>query len=141
MADKQPAQDKQDRKGKRRVKNPETFRQKALKAAEESQKPAKAAKLKAGGAKATAPVRRSARKVAEAKALKPLHKPARIFGKVLVPQYFRDSWAELKLVTWPNWTLSRKLTTAVLIFAIVFGLTIAGVDWVLNKIFKEILLS
>ncbi len=141
MADKQPADNKQDKKGKRRVKNPETFRQKALKTAEESQKPAKAAKLKAGGAKAMTPIKRSARKVSQAKALKPLHKPARVFGRVLLPRYFRDSWAELKLVTWPDWTLSRKLTTAVLIFAIVFGLTIAGVDWVLNKIFKEILLS
>ncbi len=141
MADEHPAQDKKDKKGTRRVRNPETFREKALKAAEQGQKPAKAAKLKSGGAKAAAPIRQSARKVSEAKALKPLHKPARIFGKVLVPRYFRDSWAELKLVTWPDWTLSRKLTTAVLIFAIVFGLTIAGVDWVLNKIFKEILLS
>lgn len=138
MADEQPAQSK---KGKRRVKNPETFREKALKATQESQKPDKTAKLKAGSAKAVTPLKRSARKVSEAKALKPLHKPARIFGKVLVPQYFRDSWAELKLVTWPNWTLSRKLTTAVLIFAVIFGLTIAGVDWVLDKVFREILLS
>jgi preprotein translocase SecE subunit len=128
-------------KTKRRVKNPETFREKALKATEDSQKPAKAAKLKAGGAKAVSPIKQSARKMSETKALKPLHKPARIFGKIIVPPYLRSSWAELKLVTWPNWTQSRKLTTAVLIFAIIFGATIAGVDWILNKIFKELLLS
>lgn len=137
MADK-PAN---EGRAKRRVKNPETFRERAIKATAASDKPTKASRLKSGGAKAVSPVRQSARKVSEAKALKPLRKPARIFGKIIVPPYFRSSWAELKLVTWPNWTQSRKLTTAVLIFAIIFGATIAGVDWVLNKIFKELLLS
>ena len=147
MADDKPAKDKasgQDQQGKqakRRVKNPETFRERAVKASEASDKPAKTAKLKAGGAKATGPVRRSARKVAGTKALKPLHKPARIFGKIIVPPYFRQSWQELKLVTWPNWTQSRQLTTAVLVFAVIFGAAIAGVDWGLDKIFKHILLK
>jgi preprotein translocase SecE subunit len=142
MADDKPAKSKAEgKKATRRVKNPETFRERAVKASEASDKPAKTAKLKAGGAKATGPARRSARKVAGAKALKPLHRPARIFGKIIVPPYFRQSWAELKLVTWPNWTQSRQLTTAVLVFAVIFGAAIAGVDWGLDKIFKHILLK
>jgi preprotein translocase SecE subunit len=135
MADEAPVQ------GKRRVKNPETFRQRAVKAAEADGKPAKTTRLRASGAKATEPLRRSVRQVAGNEALKPLRKPARILGKILVPPYLRNSWAELKLVTWPNWTESRRLTTAVLIFAVIFGASIAGVDWGLDKIFKNILLK
>jgi preprotein translocase SecE subunit len=141
MADDKPVEGKNAKKSKRLVKNPETFRQRAIKASEASDKPAASAKLKAGGVKATGPVRRSARKLTQSKAAKPLHKPARIFGKILVPTYFRQSWAELKLVTWPNWKQSRQLTTAVLVFAVVFGAAIAGVDWGLDKIFKHILLK
>jgi preprotein translocase subunit SecE len=33
------------------------------------------------------------------------------------------------------------LTFAVLVFAIVFGAVIAGVDWVLDKIFRHLLLT
>lgn len=130
-----------DNNKKRRVKNPQTFRQRAMKAAEASDKPAKASRLKSKSAKATGPVRRTARRAANTKPLKPLHKPARLFGKVVVPPYLRSSLSELKLVTWPNWTESRRLTTAVLIFAVIFGATIAGVDWGLDKIFKHILLK
>ena len=136
MAEKQSGGSK-----KRRVKNPETFREKAVKAAEDSQKPTKATQLKASSAKAVGPARRSVRKVASSKMLKPFRKPARIAGKILVPSYFRKSWAELKLVTWPNWTQSRQLTTAVLIFAVIFGAVIFAVDWGLDKIFKDILLK
>ncbi|HVV26066.1 MAG TPA: preprotein translocase subunit SecE [Candidatus Saccharimonadales bacterium] len=130
-----------DGKQKRRVKNPETFRQRAMKAVEASDKPAAATKLKAGGAKATGPVRRAVAKIAGAKVFKPLRRPARILGKILLPPYIRGSFAELKLVTWPNWTQSRQLTTAVLIFAVIFGAAIAGVDWGLDKLFKHILLK
>jgi len=133
--------DQADNKKKRRVKNPETFRQRAMKAAEASDKPAKASRLKSKGAKATGPVRRTVRRAANARPLRPLHKPARIFGKIVVPPYFRSSFSELKLVSWPNWTQSRQLTTAVLVFAVIFGAAIAGVDWGLDKIFKHILLK
>jgi preprotein translocase SecE subunit len=112
-----------------------------MKAADASDKPAKASRLKSKSAKATGPVRRTVGRAANAKPIKPLHKPARIFGKIIVPPYFRSSFAELKLVTWPNWTQSRQLTTAVLIFAVIFGAAIAGVDWGLDKIFKHILLK
>lgn len=135
MAEKQPT------KGKRRVKNPETFRERAVKAVEESQKPTKATRLKSSSTKATGPMRKSARKITQAKSLRFLHKPARIVGKILVPTYFRNSWAELKLVTWPNWKQSRQLTVAVLIFAVIFGASIALVDLGLDKIFKNILLK
>jgi preprotein translocase SecE subunit len=128
---------------KRKVKNPETFRERALKATTEGEKPKRS--LKAAGDKVTKPVTgpvgRAARKVWNAKALKWLHKPARILGKILFPTYFRESWGELKQVTWPNWTESRRLTFAVLIFAVIFGAIVAGVDYGLDKAFRNLLLK
>lgn len=127
--------------GKRRVRNPETFRERAQKAAEASGKPAKSKRLRTTGTRAAGPVRRTAQKAAGSKPLRPLRKPARIVGKIVVPSYFRSSWTELKQVTWPSWQQSRRLTAAVFIFAIIFGLIVAGVDWVLDRIFKELILS
>ena len=70
-----------------------------------------------------------------------LSKIFRIIGMVLLPLYFRNSWKELKQVTWPNFKLSRQLTLAVIIFAIFFGISIALVDSGLSRIFKVILLK
>ena len=64
-----------------------------------------------------------------------------LIGKVLLPVYVRNSWKELKLVTWPSLKLSRQLTFAVLMFAVVFGAAIAGVDWGLDKLFRQVLLK
>lgn len=57
------------------------------------------------------------------------------------PSYFRNSWTELKLVTWPNRKTTAKLTIAVLIFAIIFGTLIAVVDYGLDKVFRQLLLK
>ncbi len=123
MAD-QPA------KKKRQIKNPETFRERAAKAVEASGQPKRASQVKQASSHVTGPVRRIT---------------SRIFNsapfRILIPKYFRESWQELKLVTWPNWSEGRRLTVAVLIFAIVFGAVIAGVDWVLDRIFQHLLLK
>ncbi len=65
-------------------------------------------------------------------------------GKVLrfiVPPYFRNSWKELRLVTWPSRRETLRLTGAVIMFSIVFGAVIAAVDYGLEKLFKEVLLK
>lgn len=83
-------------------------------------------------------------------ALRPLKKPfqnkpmrfiGRILSKVLLINYFRSSWRELRQVTWPNRKETAKLTIAVFMFAIVFGAIIALVDLGLDKVFRKILLS
>lgn len=56
------------------------------------------------------------------------------------PQYVRDSWAELKLVTWPGRRETWRLTGAVLVFAVVFGVLIAGVDRGLDVLFEKFVL-
>lgn len=58
----------------------------------------------------------------------------------LIPKYFRESWQELRQVTWPGRKETWKLTLAVFIFAIAFGLLVAVVDYGLDKLFKNIIL-
>ena len=59
----------------------------------------------------------------------------------LVPSYFREAARELKQVTWPTRKETWKLTFAVFLFAIIFGLVIAVVDYGLDKVFRKVLLS
>jgi preprotein translocase SecE subunit len=67
--------------------------------------------------------------------------PFKFIGHLLWPSYFRNSWKELKLVTWPNRREAAQLTIAVIIFSIIFGAIIAAVDWGLDKVFKQVLLK
>jgi len=64
-----------------------------------------------------------------------------IIGLILWPPYFRNSWRELRQVTWPNGKQSRQLTLAVILFATIFGLLIAVLDFGLDKLFKQVLLK
>jgi preprotein translocase SecE subunit len=59
----------------------------------------------------------------------------------LVPKFFRNAWAELRQVVWPNRKETIRMTIAVFIFAIIFGASIYGVDIILEKIFREILIN
>lgn len=68
-----------------------------------------------------------------------LRRPWRILKKVLGFSYFVSSWQELRQVTWPDRRKTWQLTSAVIIFAVIFGLLLAGVDYGLDKIFKYIL--
>lgn len=121
-------------KTKRRiVKKVETVREKAEKSAENSKQPRR---LQATKRKAGAPFRavgNAGRKLGK-------FKPFRIIGLILVPPYFRNSWKELRQVTWPKRKDSFRLTFAVIVFAAVFGCLVAALDFGLDKIFKEVLL-
>jgi preprotein translocase subunit SecE len=139
------AEDKPAQQKKRRVKSPETFRERAVKAAEAGDKPAPKTRLKTAGSQVTkpvvGPVRRAFSKVYNLNVMRPVRKVLHVTGRIIFPRYFRQSWQELKLVTWPNWKESRRLTFAVLVFAIVFGASIAGVDWLLDKVFRHLLIQ
>ena len=134
MAEKEPTASKK----RRIVKNPETFREKVVKAAETADKPRRRSKV--GGAIASVfrivgkPFRWVGSKLGK-------YKVFRFIGRILWPVYFRESWKELKLVTWPNWKKSRDLTFAVLVFAVIFGATVAVVDFGLDKLFRHVLLK
>ncbi len=68
-------------------------------------------------------------------------RPIRFIGRLLGLKFLRDSWRELRLVTWPTRRESFRLTGAVIIFSVVFGAIIAVVDYGLDKIFRQILLK
>lgn len=132
-------------KTKRLVKNPETFRERAIKANEISDKPRKFNRLKWLIVKVSRPIFLPIGKFyLKLFQVQPFKFIAKIFywmGLVVFPRYFRNSLKELKYVTWPNWRQSRQLTFAVLVFAVVFGASIALVDLGLDRLFKNILLK
>lgn len=119
---------------RRLVKKAETVREKAEKAADDSKQPRR---LHATKRRITAPFRPIGR------VLKKLgkFKPFRIIGLILVPPYFRNSWRELKQVTWLKPKESLRLTYAVFAFAAIFGALVALLDYGLDKIFKQVLLK
>lgn len=59
----------------------------------------------------------------------------------LVPKFFKEAWAEIKLVTWPNRRETYRLTVAVFVFALVFGVLVALLDVGLDKVFKEVIIK
>ena len=75
------------------------------------------------------------------RALGKILRPVIRFLGWLVPKYFVNSWREVRLATWPSRQETWRLTTAVFIFAIVFGSLVAGVDKVLDIIFKKVVLK
>ena len=132
-------------KSSRIVKNPETFRERAVKASTKEPKGQRLAPAKRTGSKVLKPVGKPFRAayhvLAKNKFLRLFKKPLKFLAKILLISYVASSFKELKQVTWPGFRQSRRLTYAVLGFAIIFGAAIAGLDWVLGKIFKEILVK
>lgn len=85
----------------------------------------------------------SAKKV-RAKVGSPLYKVFGFLRKVLswiTPGFLKGSFHEIRQVSWPNRRETIRLTWAVFVFAIVFSIIIAGLDLVLDKIFRSIILG
>ena len=68
-------------------------------------------------------------------------KPFKFVGHYIIPPYFRNSWRELKLVTWPTRKQTRQLTLAVIMFSIVLGTFVALLDLGFGKLFKEVIIK
>lgn len=58
----------------------------------------------------------------------------------ITPRYFRDSWREVLMVTWPGRKETWRLVFAVFIFAIIMGTGIAALDYGLEKAMRAIIL-
>ncbi len=126
---------------KRTLKNPETFRERALKASDASAKPPAQHKVRKFFAKIFSPIVNTTNRLKKVKFLKPVFAAFRIIGRIIWPKYFRTSLYELTKVTWPTWKMSLRLTYAVIVFSVIFGVTVAFVDWGLGKVFKHLLLK
>lgn len=72
---------------------------------------------------------------------RPIRFIGRWIGRILWPRYFRNSYRELRQVHWPTRRETWKMTFAVLVFALVFGLGAAGIDWVLDNAIQRIVFS
>lgn len=68
-------------------------------------------------------------------------KGVRFLGRIFGFGYIHGSWQELTQVTWPTKREGRRLTTAVIIFSVIFGALIAVVDYGLDKVFKQLFLK
>jgi len=134
------ADDKAAKKKPRVRKSPETVRERADKKTAKNNAPTGKLRgkiykplstLRNIGAKEYHPV-----KVPQKKGVHHLNKRVRI-----VPKFIREAWAELKLVTWPSKKEAARLTLAVLVFALAFSIFIQILDFIFNRIVKEIFIK
>jgi preprotein translocase SecE subunit len=124
-------------KPKRRiVKKVETVREKTAKSAEVKPKKQRGI-IALALSYVTAPFKWIGRQLAKLERFKAF----RVLGLFLWPPYFRNSWKELRQVTWPGRRETWHLTGAVIIFAVIFGALVAGVDFGLDKIFRKIIIE
>lgn len=56
------------------------------------------------------------------------------------PKFFREAWAEMRQVEWPTAKETVRLTFAVFIFSLLFGIAVALVDYGLDKVFRKVFL-
>lgn len=56
-----------------------------------------------------------------------------------VQQYIKDVIQEMKKVTWPTWDELKGSTLVVMVFSIIMGLYIAGLDICLGFIVNKLL--
>lgn len=135
----------EDKKKVRRLKNTETVRERAEKATNAPEKPRR---LRTAAGKAAQPIAKPVKKAAAVGRREyylplPDNRLGRFLNKRrrILPKFFREAWTEVRLVAWPNAKETFKLSLAVFIFAIAFGLLITVVDYGLDKLFKQLILS
>jgi preprotein translocase subunit SecE len=73
----------------------------------------------------------------------PDNRLGRIIDKTVLalPRYLKGAWGEIRLTTWPNRKETIRLTFAVFIFSSVFAVFVAVLDFVLDKIFKHLVIK
>lgn len=128
-----------DTKPKRQIKKTESVRARSQKA-ESPKKPRRIRQVTSTAGEGLKTASSAGRK--EYHPIKmPDNRVGRFLGKSrkAIPRFFRESWAELKLVTWPNRSETFKLTSAVILFAITLGGLIAVTDYGLEKLFRSLL--
>jgi preprotein translocase SecE subunit len=127
---------------KPRVRKAPTLREQAEIARSKTEKDQKAGKIRKASSKLGGSLKKT--RITSNPLVKVLVRTGRVIKKVLrwiTPNYFINSWREVRLVTWPTRRETWRLTAAVFVFAVVFGALVAGVDKVLDVIFKKIVLK
>lgn len=127
---------------KQPIKKTQTVREKAAaQSAAADKKPRKLKQASSSAKESAGAIKNTVRK--EYYLPMPDNKVGRFLNKKrhFIPRYFRDSWKEVKQVTWPTRRESIKLTSAVIVFTVVFGLIITATDYGLDKLFRKVLLD
>jgi preprotein translocase SecE subunit len=55
-------------------------------------------------------------------------------------KFLTSPFSEIKLVSWPNRRDTLRLTSAVVIFSVIFGIMVSLLDWGFEIIFKKVFL-
>jgi preprotein translocase SecE subunit len=55
-----------------------------------------------------------------------------------IRQLIRDTWSEIKKITWPDGDTVRRLTALVIAMATVLGLLLGGIDYFLLRVFDAL---
>ncbi len=72
----------------------------------------------------------------------PKGKAGRVLSKrIRAPRYFRESWAELKKVTWPSRRDTWRMTGAVFLFSVVLAIITAIADFGFSKAVEKLLVK
>lgn len=95
---------------------------------------------KLGRAVGTSGTGKTVAKVYKSKPFAPVRLVVKLLSKLLFVSYFVGAWEEIRKVTWPDRGTTWRLTFAVILFGVVFGAVVAGVDWVFERIFREVIL-
>jgi preprotein translocase subunit SecE len=73
--------------------------------------------------------------------------PANKAGSILsrrvriIPKFIQEAWQEIRQVTWPSARETFRLTMAVFIFSIIFAVIVGLLDYVLDKVFREVIIN
>ena len=138
MADDQSKETESAKRAKRRLKgSSETVRERAQKRQEQADVPKTRGAISSFFNGFLWPLRQIGRGLAKLERFRLF----RWIGYVLFPPYIRNSWRELKLVSWPGFKLTLQLTWAVILFSIIFGVLVAAVDFGFDKLFKELIVK
>lgn len=58
-----------------------------------------------------------------------------------VSDYFKGAFSEIRKVKWPTRKEALNLTFAVIVFAVVFAVFTAAIDFGVNKLFEQLFLK
>jgi preprotein translocase SecE subunit len=64
----------------------------------------------------------------------------KIFGIFGIFGFLISPFREIRLVTWPDWRTTLRLTFAVVCFSVIFGVLVSLLDWGFEIIFKKVFL-
>lgn len=127
-------------KKKRLLKKTETVRERSNKPVKE----VKTRRLRAASSRVAKPLKRVVH-IGRKEYYLPLpdNKVGRFLNKrrSVTPRYVKESAHEISLVSWPTRKQTINLSFAVFVFAFFFGLIVAVLDFGLDKLFKQLIIS